>query len=244
MKARNLFVSLLSVNEFVLNSDLSALGVATGSIVYSAAEEEYPAVSQVMKSATRRKTQVLRAAYDGLEKQAGRLGASGVIGIRLTHQSLEKELWEYTVQGTAVTGCASGLNGRPFTCTLSAQEYFALTATGYRPVGIALGVSVYYQKFHQRVQQKVAGSGQNVERSDFTRGLYTARRNALMALEAEATQLKAAGVLGIKTEIARKLDRQGQTSQGMMIEFTALGTAIVADGNDTLAIDYAMPLSE
>lgn len=239
-----MFVSLLSVNEFVLNGDLSVVGVATGSIVYSAGEENYPADSQVMKSATRRKTKVLQTAYDRLEKQAGRIGASGVIGIRLTHQSLEKGLWEYTVQGTAVTGCVSGPNGRPFTCTLSAQEYFALTAAGYRPVGIAPGVSVYYQKFHQRVQQKIAGSRQNVERTDFTRGLYTARRNALMALQAEATQLRAIGVLGIKITIDRKFVRQGQTSQGMMIEFTALGTAIVADGSDTLAINYAVPLSE
>ena len=239
-----MFVSLLSVNEFVLTGGLSVLGVAAGSLVSTAGEEDCPANSQAMKGATHRKTLIIRTAYDRMEAQAARLGAAGLVGVQLTHQPLEKELWEYTVQGTAVGGCAPGANGRPFSCTLSAQEYFALAAAGYRPVGVALGVSVYYQKFQQRVQQKIAGSGQNVERSDFTRGLYTARRNALMALEAEATHLRAAGVLGIKTEIVRKLNRQGQTSQGMMIEFTALGTAIVADGSSTLAIDYAMPLAD
>ena len=241
--SRRVFVSLLSVNEFVLNPALTVLGVAVGSVAYHAREEECPESSRVMKAATRDRTQVRRAAYDRLEAQAKRLGASGVIGIRLTDREVTADLWEYTVQGTAVGGCASGAAGRPFTCTLSGQEHFALATAGYRPVGVALGVCVYYQKFHQRVQQKITATGQNVERSDFTRGIYTARRNALTALETEAAALGADGVLGVHVETKRTLDRKGQASQGMMIEFTAIGTAIVASGSDTRAVDYALPLS-
>lgn len=239
-----MFVSLLSVNEFVLTSDLSVQGVVTGSIVYSLAEEDCPSNSQLMKSATRRKAQIIRTAYDRMEKQASQLNASGVIGIRLTHQLRDKDLWEYTVQGTAVSGCASGLNDRPFTCTFSGQEYFALAAAAYRPVGIAIGVSVYYQKFHQRVQQKIVNSGQNVERSDFTRGIYAARHSALTSLEEEAVLMNANGVLSIEITMERKLNRQNQTSQGMMIEFTALGTAVVATESTLPKIDYALPLTD
>jgi len=101
---------------------------------------------------------------------------------------------------------------------------------------------VYYQQYHQRVQQEIAGSGQNVERSDFTRGLYTARRSALAALEAEAAARGAGGVLGIIVETKRTLNRQGRTSQGMMIEFTAIGTAVVALGGELPAIEHTMPL--
>jgi uncharacterized protein YbjQ (UPF0145 family) len=238
------FVSRLSVNEFVLAPGLTVLGVVGGSVVYHAREEECPESSRAMKGMTRDRTQVLRTAYDRLAAQAKRLGASGVVGIRITHREIAEDVWEHTVQGTAVGGCASGAGGRPFTCTLTGQEYFALTATGYRPVGVALGVCVYYQKFHQKVQQQITGSGQNVERSDFTRGLYTARRNALTTLEAEAAALGAAGVLGMSVSTKRTLNRKGRTSQGMMIEFTALGTAVIAAGNDTLAIDYALPLSK
>jgi len=238
-----LFISRLSVSEFVLNPQLTVLGVVAGTVVYHPREDECPAASRPMKGMTRARTQILQAAYDRLEKQAHRLGASGVIGIHATHNALTEDLREHTVLGTAVGGCASGAGDRPFTCTLSGQDYFALTAAGYRPVGVALGVCVYYQQYHQRVQQEIAGSGQNVERSDFTRGLYTARRSALAALEAQAVALGAAGVLGITVETKRTLNRQGQTSQGMMIEFTAIGTAVVALGGAVPAIMYAMPLA-
>ena len=237
-----MFVSRLSVNEFVLAPHLNVLGVVAGSIVYTLPEQECPDSSRAMKGMTRNRTQVLRAAYDRLGKQTKRLGASGVVGIRILHREIAEDLWEYSVQGTAVGGCAAGAGGQPFTCTLTGQEYFALTAAGYRPVGVTLGVCVYYQRFHQRVQQTVAASGQNVERSDFTRGLYTARRSALTALEAEAAALGADGVLGISVEAKRTLDRSGRTSQGMMIEFTALGTAVVASGGHTPSINYALPL--
>ena len=239
-----MFVSRLSVNEFVLAPHLTVLGVAAGSIVYALPEQECPENSRAMKGMTGDRMRVLRAAYDRLEKQANRLGASGVVGIRITHREVAEGLWEYSVQGTAIKGCAPGAGERPFTCTLTGQEYWALTAAGYRPVGVAVGVCVYYQRFHQRVQQEITGSGQNVERSDFTRGLYTARHNALTALEAEAAALGADGVLGISVETKRTLNRKDQTSQGMMIEFTALGTAVVASGSDTLAIDYALPLMD
>lgn len=238
-----MFVSRLSVNEFVLAPRLTVRGAVGGSIAYRTREGEYPESSRVMKGMTRDRIQVFRAAFDRLEKQAGHLGATGVIGLRTAHREITEDLWEYSVQGTAVGGCAPGVDGRPFTCALTGQEYWALTAAGYRPVGVALGVCVYYQRFHQRVQQEIASSGQNVERSDFTSGLYTARRNALTALEAEAGALGADGVLGISVSTERTLDRRGRTSHGMLIEFTALGTAVVAADGDPLAIEYAMTLT-
>lgn len=204
-----MFISRLSVSEFVLNPHLTVLGVVAGTVVYQPREDECPESSRPMKPMTRARTQVLQAAYDKLGKQAHRMGASGVIGIHTTHSELAEDLREHTVLGTAVGGCAAGAGGRPFACTLSGQDYFALTAAGYRPVGVALGVCVYYQQYHQRVQQEIAGSGQNVERSDFTRGLYTARRNALSALEAQAVALGADGVLGITVETNRTLNRRG-----------------------------------
>ena len=239
-----MFVSLLSVNEFVLAPHLTVLGVVAGSVVYTLPEQDYPGSSRAMKGMTRNRTQVLQGAYERLEKQAKRLGASGVVGIRITHREMAEDMWEYSAQGTAVGGCAAGADGRPFTSTLTGQDYFALTAAGYRPVGVTVGVCVYYQRFHQRVQQEIAGSGRNVERSDFTRGLYTARRSALTALEAEAAALGADGVLGISVETKRTLDRRGRTSQGMMIEFTTLGTAVVASGSHTPTVDCSMPLTD
>lgn len=249
-----MFVSGLSVSEFVLLPGLTSLGVVSGSIVYSTQEIEMPESSKTMKAQASAQTRVLCAAYDRMRGQAERLGASGVIDVRVGKREVDRDLWEFTAQGTAVQHSGPKPGGAPFACTFKGQDYYALTHAGYYPVGVALGVCVYYQKFHQRVQQKIAGSGkgankgQNSERSDFTRGLYTARRSAMTALEAEAAALGAVGVIGITVTAKRTLNQQSGTSQGMMIEFVALGTAIIRAATPgsvpgTVTIDYGLPLA-
>ena len=242
-----LFVSGLTINEFVLSPDFTVLGVAAGNVVYPTGENEYPESSRIMTTLTRSRTKVLRAAYDRMQDEAKRMGASGVIGTQLSQREIARDLWEQTAQGTAVSLRSSAPDQQPFVCTLTGQDYFALTTAGCRPLGVALGVCIYYQKYHQRIQAKITGSGtmpqgQNAERSDFTRGIYTARRNALIALEAEAAALGADGVLGITVTTRRTLESRQKTSQGMLIEFTAIGTAIAADHPSTLTLDYGLPL--
>ena len=223
-----MFVSRLSVSEFVLHPEMIILGTVSGSVAYLAGEEEPPEVSRVLKGLTRKRTDLIRTAYARMEAQAAQINASGVLGLHETRREIAPDVWELSMQGTAVqTGLARVKGERPFLTTFSGQDYFALTTAGYRPVGIALGVCVYYQKFHQRVQQQITDANQNVERSDFTRGLYAARRTALTALEAEAAALNAAGVLGITVTTKRTLREVGRATVGMTIEFTALGTAVI-----------------
>ncbi len=244
-KSLSVFVSRLSVSEFALHPELTLLGTVSGSIAYLAGEEEPPEVSRVLKGLTRKRTDLIRTAYARMEAEAARLGASGVLGLHETRREIAPDVWEHSVQGTAVqTGLARAKGERPFLTTFTGQDYFALTAAGYRPVGIALGVCVYYQKFHQRVAQKISDANQNVERSDFTRGLYAAQRTALTALEADAVALNAAGVLGITVTAERKLHRPGRDSLGMTIEFTALGTAVVPVAEKTPPVTHTLFLSK
>ena len=240
-KSLSVFVSRLSVSEFALHPELIVLGTVSGSIAYLAGEEEPPEVSRVLKGLTRKRTDLIRTVYARMEAEAVRLGASGVLGLHETRREIAPEVWEHSVQGTAVqTGTARTKGERPFLTTFSGQDYFALTAAGYRPVGIALGICVYYQKFHQRVQQNISDTRQNVERSDFTRGLYTARQNAMVALEAEAAVLNAAGVLGITVATERTLREVGRATVGMTIEFTALGTAVVPAAEKTPTVTHSL----
>ncbi len=203
-----------------------------------------------MKSATRKKTQILRTAYNGLEAQAQRLGAAGVVGVRVTHRQLEERLWGYTAQGTAVKGYGTSPGNRPFTCTLSVQEYSALARAGYRPLGVSFGVHVYFQKFHERVRTKIYSKsvrnadGQNAERSDYTRGVYVARKHAMTALEAEAVSMQADGVLGITASIERRLEFAGRTSRGRLIEFTATGTAVAAMEERLPVVSHVVSLKD
>lgn len=242
-----MFVSGLSVNEFVLLPRLTNLAVVAGSIVYPARGNEVPGTSKKLTGQTNLQTRILRTAYTRMQSQAEKLGASGVIDVHSIQREVAPDLWEHTVQGTAVN-LPEARPGSGFACTFTGQDYYALTATGYSPVGVVLGVSVYYQKFHQRVQRRVSGgSGRSIlthstERSDFTRGLYTARRNAMTALETEAAALGADGVLGISVTAKRTPTPKPREGQGMMIEFIVLGTAVTANGSDTFAVNYGLPL--
>lgn len=239
-----MFVSRLSVSEFALHPEMTLLGTVSGSIAYHAGqEEEPPEISRELKGLTRRRRDLIHDAYARMETQAVRLNASGVIGLHETRREIAPEVWELSVQGTAVrTGAARTKGERPFLTTFTGQDYFALTAAGYRPVGIALGMCVYYQKFHQRVQQKITDTRQNVERSDFTRGLYTAWHDALTALEAEAAALNAAGVLGITVTTERTLREVDRANVGMTIEFTALGTAVVPVAEEAPIVSHSLLL--
>lgn len=142
-KRSSLFVSLLSVSEFVLGADLTNLGAVSSSSIYRKQEDEYPDRSQEMKGLTRKQVQIIRAAHDHIKDKVKKMGGSGVIGIQIIHREIAEDIWEHTVQGTAIRGSGAESGDNPFTCTLTGQDYFLLTNAGYKPVGIALGVSVY-----------------------------------------------------------------------------------------------------
>ncbi|MGI4792075.1 MAG: hypothetical protein ACRYFS_24905 [Janthinobacterium lividum] len=65
-------------------------------------------------------------------------------------------------------------------------------------------------------------------------------------LSDEANRVAAEGVVGVTIENyinTNEVETNNQTRRDLIVEFTALGTAIVTDGPDTLAIDYAIPLN-
>ena len=237
-----MFVSGLSVSEFVLFPHLSVLGIVKASIVYHTRERDCPSTTRKMKVLTRSRTRLLQTVYDRMHAEAQKMGAAGIIDCCRTEQEVTPNVWELTVLGTAIR-CAPLMTGvKPFACTFSGQDYFLLTASGGQPLGVAFGVSIYYQGLHKRVQQR-ASSGWNTERSDFTRGLYAARRDAMLALEGKAAALGAAGIVGINVTAKRTVNRRYGTSQGMMIEFTAVGTAITAVADSpAISIAAGVPL--
>lgn len=201
------------------------------------------AANKSTKSLVDRRQKIMESALTRLKKNAADIGADGVIGVEVLNEQLEKTVWKCSVTGTAVSGIVSEKKKQPIVCTLTAQEYWALQQHGFHPVGLAYGVSTYFQKSHERVERKVAQNC-NIERADFTRGLYAARKYALAALSKEAVKLNADGVIAIHTTAEQTLSREFGITHGMLIEFKALGTAIVAAGPDTLTIDYALSLSD
>ncbi len=233
-------MSGLSVSEFVLLPNIRVLGTVHSTVVHTTREVEPPQASQVMKTATRNQSRVVATAINRLQENALRLGATGVIGVHIRHQPLEENILEYTITGTAIAEDVAPPT-KPVVCTLSSQDYQLVVSSGYRPVGVAFGISIYHQKLHQRVQQKV-DRHMNTERSDFTRGLYTARKYAFSALHQEAAALGSEGVLAVHVRTERSLHHRSGSSNSMMISMIAAGTAVVSCHSSALTINYGVPL--
>ena len=87
----------------------------------------------------------------------------------------------------------------------------------------------------------------NMELTDYTQAVYIARHAAMSRLSDEAARVTAEGVVGVTIEDyirTYEVEINKQPRRDLLVEFTALGTAIVASGTDTLAIDYALPLTD
>ena len=104
-----------------------------------------------------------------------------------------------------------------FTSDLSVNEFLLVREAGFRPVGLVLGSSVYH------VGLQVARWGRNMEMDRLTQAMYHARELAMTRMEAEADELGADGIVGVRLEIDFK------EFGNDLAEFIAIGTAVVAD---------------
>jgi uncharacterized protein YbjQ (UPF0145 family) len=223
------FTSDLSVDEFLLVDDAGydPIGLVTGNCAYHVGfQQSRWTQSGEMQTLTQAMYSAREQAMRRMEKQALELDADGVIGVELGvdqpgsgfHVAL------FVAFGTAVRWRGEerrrGAGGRPFTATLSGQDFWTLSHAGYRPVGMVMGNCVYhvaYQSWRAAVQK----IGKNAEMENFTQALYDARELAMERIQVEAQALRAEGIVGMRIEE----DNRGWESH--VIEFFAIGTAVV-----------------
>jgi uncharacterized protein YbjQ (UPF0145 family) len=229
-----LFTSDLSVSEFLLvrQAGFQPVGLVIGSSIYHIGiqlasyrqNQELEVLSQAMYQAR-------ELAMTRMEEEADRLGADGVVGVRLDIGRYEwgENMAEFIAVGTAVKHRGGELHrapsGRPFTSDLTGQEFWTLLQTGHRPVGMVMGSCVYHVA-HQTMRQSLKQTGQNVELPNYTQALYDARELAMERMQAEALEAKAEGIVGV--DIHERSHGWGSH----VIEFFAIGTAIIpAEGS-------------
>src|ERR1700690_4135035 len=231
---QGLFPSDLSVNEFLLvkQAGFEPMGLVVGSSIYHIGiqvagwkkSQEKTVLSEAMYGAR-------QLAMTRMEAEADVLGADGIVGVRLDIGRYEwgPNMAEFIAIGTAVKHREGVLhrapNGRPFQSDLSGQEFWTLLRTGHRPVGMVMGSCVYH--VGRRGPLKTLGqTGRNVELPNFTQALYDARELAMQRMQTEAKELGAEGIVGVSlTERTHGWGRH-------LIEFFALGTAILRSGDD------------
>jgi len=108
-------------------------------------------------------------------------------------------------------------NGEPISSDLTAVEMWNLMQTGYCPIKLMLGVSVFSVGFVGGVSAFLKGFVRG-EISELTTLIYEARENALEKIAQEAAKCGADDVVGVKTYV--------YDLGGGIIELMALGTAI------------------
>jgi uncharacterized protein YbjQ (UPF0145 family) len=223
------FTSDLSVSEYVLlgEAGFEPLGFVVGSSIYHVGlqvgrwsqNQELQVLSQAMYNAR-------ELAMARMEAEASHLDADGIVGVELRMQMYAwgQSVLEFVATGTAVralagTGAHRAPDGSAFTSDLSAQDFFRLLAAGAVPVAFVLGTCVYHIA-HQSVMQTLRQAGQNQEMIQFTQGVYEARELALSRMQAEATQVRSSGIVGVNIAVSNHVWGEHAT------EFLATGTAI------------------
>src|ERR1022692_1191939 len=223
------FTSDLSVSEYVLlgEAGFEPLGFVVGSSIYHiglqvgrwSQNQELQILTQAMYNARELAMARMRA-------EADHLGADGIVGVQLRMQNYVwgQGVLEFIATGTAVkamagTGAHRAPDGRAFTSDLSAQDFFRLLAAGAVPVAFVLGTCVYHIA-HQSIMQTLRQAVQNQEMVQFTQGIYEARELALVRMQAEASEARSSGIVGVNVAVSNHVWGEHAT------EFLATGTAI------------------
>jgi len=239
------FTSDLSVNEFALvkQAGFDPLGMVVGSSIYHIGyqrgtwtqSQELGVLSQAMYHAR-------ELAMTRMEEEADALGADGIVGVRLDIGRYEwgESLAEFLAVGTAVRSrdgqSHRTVENKPFTSDLSGQDLFVLRKAGYRPVALVMGTCVYHVA-HLSMRQAWKTLNTNIEMGNFTQSLYDARELAMGRMQAEATHLRADGIVGVN------LVQRSHGWESHVIEFFAVGTAVVAAPGAPVAADPMLTLS-
>jgi len=164
-----------------------------------------------------------------MEEEADELGADGIVGVRLdvNLHAWGQNVIEFLAIGTAIRHVEGqegwrAQNKKPFQSDLSGQDFWTLLRAGYRPLGFVMGNCVY----HIAAQGMPWGQQQNMELVGYTQALYDSRELAMERMQAEATELGAEGIVGVQVE------ETNHTWGYNVIEFSAVGTAVVAISKD------------
>ena len=104
-----------------------------------------------------------------------------------------------------------------FTSDLSVNEFLLVKEAGFHPLGFVMGSSIY----HTGIQARRWGTSQ--ELAKLTEAMYNARELAMTRMEAEAEELGADGIVGVRLDV--NYYEWGNDAA----EFIAMGTAVKAE---------------
>jgi uncharacterized protein YbjQ (UPF0145 family) len=242
--AKGAFTSDLSVGSFALCHELglTPLAQVMGSSIYQVGYQSSVPMSYgggfmfELDSLTRAWNEVRDLAFGRLAQEAQLVGADAVIGVQISSGAREftEGAIECVVIGTAVRNGAPA-KGRPdgnqVLTELSVPDYAKLYRAGIETLGVVAWTSVFFVQASYETQRLGGPMGfmANQELPEYTQGIYEARERVMAQVGAQARQLGASGIVGVRighsaqrTNLGAGRYQQG----GLLVSFNAIGTAI------------------
>lgn len=189
--------------------------------------------------------------------EAAALGADGVVGVRLTRTAVDAGAEELVALGTAVrwsggaapSGAAAQPGARPFCTELTGEQVATAVSSGWRPLGMAIGLCVALKhedwQLKQQTQNGFLGSG-NTEVAGLTQLLGAARAGARTRLAERASPLGrgAAGrqVVVSNTVLATWEQQCGQDTRDFVAEAAFFGSVLAPEPGRRAGADRTRPV--
>ncbi len=183
-----------------------------------------------------------------LGEEARHVGADAVVGVQTRAGESQLETGtlalEHVVVGTAVRR-EGARSEHPVLTELSVAEYAMLVRGGFEPLGIVAWSAVFFTSYvFGGMAGLVSGSMttmgvRNFELREFTQAVYSAREAVMGRITDQAAALGASGVVGVKIGHSVNSHTLGggpgmREIRGLMVTFTAVGTAIKQDEDHTI----------
>jgi uncharacterized protein YbjQ (UPF0145 family) len=187
-----------------------------------------------------------------LRGECGQVHGHGVVGVEVEVEVRPHHI-EVALVGTAVRPIAGAAAGAvhaqhghtpkdpttPFISDLSARDFTLLARAGWMPVGLAFGAAFVY------APRRTAGTAlrqqtQNVELTNFTEAMYSARESAMERMQRSALDAGGQGVVQVRvTEGPMAFAKHA-------VGFTAWGTAVrlMADSHQSVSPQVVLPLDD
>ena len=180
-----------------------------------------------------------------LRAECSKVHGHGVVGVRVD-VAVRTHHIDVELVGTAVRPM-DGRDARgkdaaqamPFVSDLSARDFTLLLRAGWGPVGLAFGASFVYAP-RRSAGTAMKQSTQNVELTNYTEAMYSARESAMEKMQRSALAVGGQGVVEVKvTEGPMSFARHA-------VGFTAWGTAVrlVAKEHQFVRPEVVLPLDD
>lgn len=184
--------------------------------------------------------QSFAAAGDRIHQECTKMGGRGVVGVHV-EAAVHRHHVDVALVGTAVRPVGStGLSADPvFVSDLSGRDFALLHASGWEPLGLAVGASFVYAP-RRSASVAIKQKSQNVELTNFTEAMYSARESAMERMQQSALAMEGTGVVEVKV-------KEGPMDFARhAVGFAAYGTVVrlVAEHHQSLEPKMILPLDD